>query len=88
MKRDTIPLTKPIPVKLPPEILARVDALAKRIGEPRSTVMRIAMRVGLEQLEKAFDAPALANSGKSPEERFLEIVKKHLPPRAKPARQE
>lgn len=56
MKRDTVPLSKPIPVKLPPEILKRVDTLAKRIGEPRSTIMRIAMRVGLDSLEKVFEA--------------------------------
>lgn len=78
MKRDTVPLSKPIPVKLPPEILKRVDALAKRIGEPRSTVMRIAMRVGLDSLETVFEADpkkvlsSLASPSGSDEYRPLE----------------
>ena len=60
-KRDTIPLSKPIPVKLSPDILARVDLLAKRVGEARSTIMRLAMGIGLDALEKLFhstSAPA------------------------------
>jgi hypothetical protein len=63
MKRDTIPLSKPIPVKLPPAILDRIDEMAKRLGEPRSTVMRIAMRIGLESLEKVLvgDPPNLSS---------------------------
>ena len=63
MKRDTIPLSKPIPVKLPPDILDRIDRLAKRIGEARSTIMRIAMGIGLESLEKVLlnDPPNLSN---------------------------
>ena len=63
LKRDTIPLSKPIPVKLPPDILDRIDRLAKRIGEARSTIMRIAMGIGLESLEKVLlnDPPNLSN---------------------------
>lgn len=53
MKRTPIDFSKPIPVRLPPELLGRVESLANRLGEPRSTVMRMAMRIGIESLEKA-----------------------------------
>lgn len=33
----------------------RIDALSAKIGEPRSTVMRMCMRIGLDQLEKVYD---------------------------------
>lgn len=55
MKQDRIEYSKPVPVRIPPDLLARVDALAKKIGEPRSTVMRFAIKLGLGGLEKAFD---------------------------------
>jgi metal-responsive CopG/Arc/MetJ family transcriptional regulator len=47
---------KPIPVKLDKNLLQRIDEMAIRMGEARSTVMRIAMRMGLEGLEKAFES--------------------------------
>lgn len=63
MKYDRVPLSKPIPVKLSPDVLARIDALSKRVGEPRSTVMRMAMRIGLDSLERAVQAePAKLSS--------------------------
>jgi hypothetical protein len=46
---------KPIPVKLDEALLARIDALSEKVGEPRSTVMRMCMRIGLDQLEKVYD---------------------------------
>jgi metal-responsive CopG/Arc/MetJ family transcriptional regulator len=55
MKYDRVPLSKPIPVKIPHDVLKRIDAISKRIGEPRSTVMRMAMRIGLDSLEKALE---------------------------------
>ena len=63
VKRTPIDFSKPIPVRLPPEMLSRVEALAKRLGEPRSTIMRMAMRIGIESLEQA----------------ILSEPKKHLP---------
>lgn len=48
--------SKPIPVKLDEELLKRIEQMAERMGEAKSTVMRIAMRVGLENLEAAFQA--------------------------------
>ncbi len=47
---------KPIPVKLDEPLLARIDSLsaADKIGEPRSTVMRMSMRIGVEQLESVY----------------------------------
>jgi hypothetical protein len=42
-----------VPVKLDPELAARVAALAQEIGEAQSTVMRFAMRIGLRYLEEA-----------------------------------
>lgn len=44
---------RPIPVALKPEMIARLDALAEKIGENRSVVMRIAMRIGLDALERS-----------------------------------
>jgi predicted transcriptional regulator len=49
---------KPIPVKLDEALLARIDALAEKLHEPRSTVMRFAMRIGIENLLKAIEAGA------------------------------
>lgn len=46
---------KPIPVKLDAALLKRIEEVALRMGEAKSTVMRIAMRIGLEGLDKAFD---------------------------------
>lgn len=48
--------SKPIPVKLDAELLQRIEDMAKKMGEAKSTVMRIAMRVGLENLESVFNA--------------------------------
>lgn len=75
MKRDPIDYGKPIPIRLPPEVLSRVEALAKRIGEPRSTIMRIALRVGVEGLERAFESglSILAYPG-HPEERVISMA--------------
>lgn len=56
-KKSNFPL-KPIPVKLDAALLARIDALAARMGEGRSTIMRFAMRIGLENLQKAIDSGA------------------------------
>jgi len=47
--------SKPIPVLLDKELRFRIEQMAERMGEPKSTVMRIAMRIGLENLEKAFE---------------------------------
>src|ERR1041385_8602449 len=44
--------SKAIPVKVDTDLLKRIDAVAKRIQEPRSTVMRLAMRLGIEALEQ------------------------------------
>ncbi|MDD5350913.1 MAG: hypothetical protein PHQ12_11945 [Chthoniobacteraceae bacterium] len=45
--------SKPIPVKLDEPLLERIAAMSERMGEAQSTVMRIAMRIGLEHLEEA-----------------------------------
>lgn len=37
-------------------LLDRIEQLSNRLGEAKSTVMRMAMRVGLDALEKAFEA--------------------------------
>jgi metal-responsive CopG/Arc/MetJ family transcriptional regulator len=51
VKQNRVRYSAPIPVKLDKELLTRLDEISKRIGEPRSTVMRMAMRLGLEALE-------------------------------------
>ena len=48
--------SKPIPVLLDKSLRFRIEQMAERMGEPKSTVMRIAMRIGLENLEKALEA--------------------------------
>jgi hypothetical protein len=55
---------KPIPVVLDRELAERIRALSQRIQESKSVVMRMAMRIGLEALEKAFEpaAPKLSSS--------------------------
>jgi len=57
--------SKPIPVVLDQALRERIDAMSLRMGEPKSTVMRLAMRLGLESLEKSlvavdFDASKIA----------------------------
>lgn len=47
--------SKPIPVLLDQVLRDRIDDISERMGEPKSTVMRIAMRIGLDNLEKAFE---------------------------------
>ena len=44
--------TRPIPVKLDDFLLIRVEKASARLGEAKSTVMRMAMRLGLDQVEK------------------------------------
>jgi len=51
-----VKMTKAIPVRLDAALLDRIHKLSERMGEPQSTIMRIAMRVGLDGLEKAFAA--------------------------------
>ena len=56
--------SKPIPVLLDKALRDRIEAVSQKMGEPKSTVMRIAMRIGLEGLDKAFKlaaAKTLAN---------------------------
>lgn len=53
MRRKTLTRSKPIPVQLDEPLRERIAAASERMGEPKSTVMRIAMRIGLEALEKA-----------------------------------
>jgi hypothetical protein len=79
VKRTPIDFSKPIPVRLPPELLRRVEALAKRLGEPRSTIMRMALRIGIESLEKAVLvepskglASVVYSSGSIPPDQFNE----------------
>ncbi|MDE2101278.1 MAG: hypothetical protein KGL39_28790 [Patescibacteria group bacterium] len=56
MKYKRLQMSKPIAVKLDQPLLDRIKALSERIGEAQSTVMRMAMRIGLDGLEKAFEA--------------------------------
>lgn len=53
--KNRVPLSTPIPVKLSPDTLVQLDRVSKRMGEPRSTIMRMAIRVGLQGLEKAIE---------------------------------
>lgn len=53
MRRKTLTRSKPIPVQLDEPLRDRIAAASERLGEPKSTVMRMAMRIGLQALEKA-----------------------------------
>jgi hypothetical protein len=54
MKFRTSKNSKPIPVLLDQSLRERIASASGKMGEPQSTVMRISMRIGLEQLEKLF----------------------------------
>lgn len=58
MKYRRLKMSKPIPVMLDQPLLDRVEKLSAQMGEAKSTVMRIAMRLGLSGLEKTLqEAP-------------------------------
>ena len=44
--------TKPIPVRLPEDILARLDAAAERIGNTRAGIMRFLIETWLAHFER------------------------------------
>ena len=75
---------RPIPVKLSDDLLLRIDQMAARLGEGRSTIMRIAMKIGLENLEKALDEgailPSIANQMTEPGEYQASIAAEQAPP--------
>lgn len=48
--------SKPIPILLDEALRERIEKISEQMGEPKSTVMRIAMRIGLDGLVKAFEA--------------------------------
>lgn len=53
MKYDRLKMaSKPIPIKIDEALMKRIVEVSEKMGEPRSTVMRIAMRIGLDQLEE------------------------------------
>lgn len=47
--------SKPIPVKVDQRLLDRITEISERMGEAKSTVMRMAMRLGLDTLEAALE---------------------------------
>lgn len=63
MKYDRVQMVgKPIPVKLDQALLDRIIKVSNRMGEARSTVMRMAMRLGLDTIEAALKIkPAILN---------------------------
>lgn len=52
MKAD--PLTHAIPIRLDKELKTRVFAAAKRLGTPRSTVIRMAILATVHQIEAGY----------------------------------
>jgi len=56
MKRKSLEMSKPIPVQLDLPLRRRIEALSEKMGEAKSTIMRMSMRIGLSALEKAFEA--------------------------------
>lgn len=47
--------SKPIPILLDKALRDRIEKMSGRMGEAKSTVMRMAMRLGLETLEAAME---------------------------------
>lgn len=56
MKRKSLKMSKPIPVQLDLPLRQRIEALSEKMGEAKSTIMRLSMRIGLTALEKTFEA--------------------------------
>lgn len=53
MSKPNAPTEQPIlSLRVPPELLERVDAISKRTGISRSTLVRNALTRGLKNLEK------------------------------------
>lgn len=44
-------LTKPIPVRLPPELIDRLDAVAKKLGNTRAGVIRFLIETWVDEFE-------------------------------------
>lgn len=76
---------KPIPVKLDADLNARIEEMSRRMGEHKSTVMRIAMRVGLDQLEKAWQGDPKSSSLSYPPYRDEFAVTEDKPKKKKSA---
>lgn len=51
-KTDPSPGGKPIPILLPELLLQRLDAIAEQMDMSRANVMRLSMKIGLEQLSR------------------------------------
>lgn len=51
-KTDPTPAGKPIPLLLPEALLQRLDDVAERMDLSRANVMRMSMKIGLEQLSR------------------------------------
>ncbi len=56
MRPKRLESPKPVPIKIDQPLLDRIERMAGKIGEGKAVVMRMAMRIGLEGLEKAFEA--------------------------------
>lgn len=63
--------SKPIPIKLDPALAERIEKIAEKIGEPKSTVMRMCMRIGLDQLEKVYEARPSSYGAGTPGNAFV-----------------
>ena len=48
--KDPSPAGKPIPLAIPEPLLRRLDAVAEQMDMTRANVIRLAMKIGLEQL--------------------------------------
>lgn len=51
MRNKRKPMAKAVPVKIDRVLQRRITKVSKKMGEPESTVMRLAMRIGLHPLE-------------------------------------
>lgn len=56
MKTDKRSTSSIIPVKLDADLASRIRALAEEVGEPDSTIMRLAIRAGLPKVKSALDS--------------------------------
>ena len=56
VKTKRLKMPKIIPIALDKPLLDRIEAMSIKLGEAKSVIMRMAMRIGLDRLEKAVEA--------------------------------
>lgn len=65
--KDPSPAGKPIPLAIPEGLLTRLDDVAERMEMSRANVIRMTMKIGLEQLQRVnYDLARLVVNANTP----------------------